>query len=441
MYYNERIFKECKMDYKEAREYIEKAERFAPVLELSSMRVLAEKVGNPQDDLKFIHIAGTNGKGSVLATISTILTGAGYSVGRYISPTIFSYRERIQVNEEYISKEAFAGHMTRLVRAIEQMKEEGFESPSPFEIETVLSFLYFKEKKCDLVVLESGMGGRDDATNIVENTVLAVLTSISMDHMEYLGETLVEIALNKAGIIKPGAVVVCARQEPEVEEAIWAYCTERGNSLVVAKPSEAVVRESTIEGQTFRYHGEEVSTNLVGAHQIENAVLVLECIGALRHLGYDISKETMCEGFLATRWNGRFTLLSKEPYFIVDGAHNPAAAEKLEQSLKMYFPKRRFIFIMGMFKDKQYAKITKMMAPMASWVFTIETPDNPRALGAKELAEVVSEYNHHVIACETIEDAVKQSIKAANEEDVVVAFGSLSFIGEITRVVTKGADR
>ena len=424
------------MDYSKAREYIKETTHFAPQMGLLSIKQLLEQIGNPQEDLKFVHIAGTNGKGSVMAYISTVLMVAGYRVGRYISPTIYAYRERIQINGEYIGREDFAKNMTIIAEAIGRMEAQGLAKPSPFEIETALSFLYFKDEQCDLVVLESGMGGRDDATNIVENTILAVLTSISMDHMEFLGNDLVEIALNKAAIIKDGAVVVSAKQTSAVEEAIWAFCTERGNSLVIAKPQDAVIREMTLAEQVFRYQGDEITIALAGAHQIENAVLALECIKALIHLGYNISKENIQSGFSETKWAGRFSILAKEPYFIVDGAHNVAAADKLAQSLKMYFPDRRFIFIMGSFKDKQYDQIAEMMAPLAAWVLTIETPDNPRALAAAELATVVARYNHHVIACRSIEDAIRQGFKAAKEADVIVAFGSLSFIGEITRCVT-----
>lgn len=428
------------MDYYKAREYIEKAAVAIPVMGLSNISNLLEKIGNPQDDLKFIHIAGTNGKGSVMAYISTILQEAGYRVGRYISPTIYAYRERIQINGEYITKDDFAKHMTVIAEAIYRMEKDGLAKPTPFEIETVLSFLYFKEKRCDLVVLESGMGGRDDATNIVRNTILAVLTSISMDHMEFLGDNLVQIALNKAGIIKPGAIVVCDKQEPQVEEVLQAYCVEHGNSLVIARPRSAVIRETTIEGQTFRYQGEEIAISLAGAHQIDNAVLALECIKALVNLGYNIRQEDITKGFLRTKWDGRFTVLSKEPYFIVDGAHNPAAASKLAKSLRMYFPERRFIFIMGMFEDKEYDKIAEMMAPLADWVFTIEIADNPRALSASALAAEVAKYNHQVVVCDTISEAVEQSFASAGEEDVIVAFGSLSFIGEITKCVTGEED-
>jgi len=425
------------MNYYEAREYIKAVAPSGSVLGLSDIKNLLAKLNNPQDDLKFIHIAGTNGKGSVTAYISTILQVARYKVGRYISPTIYDYRECIQINGEYIRREAFAKHMGRIAIAVERMVDEGLAKPTVFEIETALSFLHFKEEQCDLVVLEAGMGGRDDATNVVSNTILAILTSISMDHMEFLGDSLIKIALNKAGIIKPGAVVVCDKQELEVEEAIWAFCTEQGNSLVIAKPQVAVIREATLEHQVFRYQGDEISIHLAGTHQIENAVVALEGVNALTQLGYNISKEDIKRGFAKTTWEGRFTVLTREPYFVVDGAHNLAAANKLAQSLKVYFPERKFIFIMGILKDKPYQEIAELMAPLADWIFTIETPDNHRALPADELAKIVKKYNNHVVVCQTIETAVTQSFKVANDTDVIVAFGSLSFIGEITECVDR----
>lgn len=428
------------MDYSSARTYIDKMETNGIVMGLSSILMLLEKIGNPQDELKFIHIAGTNGKGSVLASLSTILTKAKYKVGRYVSPTVYSYRERIQINGKYIDKEDFAKDMAVLATAIEQMRDEGQALPSPFEIETALAFLYFREKQCDIVVLECGMGGQLDATNVIRNTVLAVFTPVSMDHMSYLGNTLKAIASNKAGIIKPGAIAVSSGQEPEVLEAIQAACLKNGSPLIVAKPSEVVIRESNIDKQTFRYHGEEITIKLAGVHQIENAVTVLECVKALNHLGYDVRKEEVQEGFLATNWPGRFSVLRNEPTFIVDGAHNLDAAMRLKQSLRMYFPDSQFVFIMGMFKDKPYEQIAEMMVPMAKEVFTIETPNNPRVLKAKDLATVVAEYNDNVTVAKSIKDAVKQSMKAADNKDVIVAFGSLSFIGEITKIMTGEKD-
>jgi len=424
------------MDYLQARSYLIQAEQYAGEMGLAKVKNLLEKAGHPEDDLKFIHIAGTNGKGSVMAYVSTILACAGYRVGRYVSPTIYSYRERIQINGNNITKEDFAKHMNRLVAAVREMEQEGLAHPSPFEMETVLALMYFQEQGCDMVVLECGMGGTMDATNVIVNTVLAVLTSISMDHMDYLGDTLEKITANKAGIIKPGAAVVIGRQEQQVEDVIWALCTEKGNPLVVAKPQEAVIRESTIEKQTFRYHGEEVTITMAGSHQIENAVLTLECIQTLNQIGYTVTKEEIRQGFLKTRWNGRFTVIKKEPYVVVDGAHNPDAALKLKQSIEMYFPEQEKIFIMGVFRDKQYDRIAEILTPLAKQVYTIESPDHERALKASELAVAVEKYNAHVQACKSIGEAVNLSLAGAGKDGVVIAFGSLSFIGEITRIVT-----
>lgn len=424
------------MDYFEARAYLTQAEQYAGDMGLSNVKNLLEEMDHPEDDLKFIHIGGTNGKGSVMAYLSTVLTCASYRVGRYVSPTLYSYRERIQVDGSYISKADFARLMERILEGITKMQEEGMDHPSPFEIETVLAFLYFQEQKCDIVVLECGMGGREDATNVIENTILAVLTPISMDHMEYLGDTLIKIALNKAGIIKSGAAVVIGKQEPEVEDLLWALCTEKGNPLIVAKPAEAVIRETSLTGQTFRYHGEEITIALAGSHQIENAVLVLECIQALNQVGHRIPPEAVKEGFIKTRWNGRFTVLKKEPYVVVDGAHNPDAAAKLKQSIELYFKEQEKIFIMGMFRDKQYDKVAEILTPMAKQVYTITPPDEKRGLSAEDMAKAVKPYNTKVEPCKDLTEAVEKSIALAGERGVVVTFGSLSFIGEITKIVT-----
>lgn len=424
------------MDYIQAREYITKAQCHAGDMGLANIKNLLDKIGHPEDELKFVHIAGTNGKGSVMAYISTVLCSAGYRVGRYVSPTLYSYRECIQVNGEYITKEDFTTHMERIIWAIQEMTIQGMKHPSPFEIETAVAFLHFKAQGCDLVVLECGMGGRDDATNVIKNTVMAVITSISMDHIDYLGDTLQAIAANKAAIIKPGAVAVIGKQQAEVEETIWAICTEKGNPLVVAKPQEATIREATLERQVFRYHGEEITITMAGSHQIENAVLALECLHALNQIGYTLTREVIQEGFLKTQWNGRFTVIGTQPYFIVDGAHNPDAAIKLKQSLQMYFPEQKPVFIMGVFKDKQYDKVAEILAPMAKQVFTIATPGHPRALSAAVLAESVYKYNDRVKPCDSIDKAVRESRNAAGANGVIVAFGSLSFIGEITKIVT-----
>lgn len=430
------------MEYKEARAWIESAWQYAGGdMGLGNTEYMLEQLGHPERQLEFVHIAGTNGKGSVASYIGTILQCAGYRVGRYLSPTIFSYRERMQVNGQWIGREAFTRYVEQIYPVVEKMKQDQIGYPTPFEMETVISFLFFLDQNCDIVVLECGMGGRCDATNVITNTKMAVLTSISMDHVGVLGNSLEEIAANKAGIIKPGAIVVTGQQKPEVENLLWAICTEKGNPFVTARPGEAVIREVTLEHQIFRYHGSEITISLAGSHQIENAVLALDCITALKQAGFEVTKEEIEEGFRITRWDGRFTVVNQEPCFVVDGAHNPDAAEKLKQSIQFYFPGKRLIFIMGMFKDKDYKTVAGLMAPMAQKIFTVTPPDPSRALPAEEFADVLKEYCTDTTACDSIEEAVGSAFASAGPKDVILSFGSLSFAGDTIRLVQNKKDK
>lgn len=423
------------MNYREARSYIDEAQRFGGEISLVTITEFLEELGNPQDDLKFIHIAGTNGKGSVGAYLGSVLKEAGYQVGRFVSPTLYEYRERIQINGEYISEEDFADAMEQLLPALELRKSKGKPLPSPFEIETALSFLYYRKKQCDLVLLECGMGGKMDATNVIKTTELAVITSISMDHMEYLGDTVGKIAEQKAGIIKPGASVVTCLQQPEAAVAIEKACRPNRNLLAVGKAYDAKVLESDLEHMTFTYGERTITIHLAGAHQLENAVLALTGIQALIFRGYEISEEQIVSGFEKAEWNGRFTILQRKPYFIVDGAHNPDAASKLKKSIQMYFPKENLIFLMGVFKDKQYEAIASILAPIAKEVVVMETPGNPRALPVDLLEETVHKYNSNVYKAYSLAEAVEKGFELADKDDVIIAFGSLSFTGELTALV------
>lgn len=427
------------MDYIKARTYIDESHRFGGEMGLEAITCLLEKLGNPQEDLQFIHIAGTNGKGSVGAYLAAVLQEAGYRIGRFISPTLYEYRERIQINGAYIEEEAFGRLMDPVVKAIGELEEEHKPLPSPFEMETALSFLYYKEKECDFVLLECGMGGKTDATNVIRNTKLAVITSISMDHMEYLGNTLGAIAGQKSGIIKPGSRVVTCRQEKEAMEVIERESKKQGCLLYVGDKTEAELVTADIDHMVFRYRKETYTIHLAGSHQLENAVLALAGIRALQDAGYQISSEQIRNGMEKARWNGRFTILKKDPYLVVDGAHNPDAARKLQESLRMYFPNREFVFLMGVFRDKQYEAIAKRMAPMAREIIAMETPDNPRALPAKELGEVLRRYKtpEQVHVADSLEEALQMGEKLARKEDVIVAFGSLSFIGDLTKLSEK----
>ena len=337
------------MDYQQSRAYVKDADQYAGgALDLTNIKELMNRLGNPQDRLKYVHVAGTNGKGSVIAYLYTTLSDAGYRVGRYISPSVYSYREKMEVDGRAVSREAFAGYITRVAAAIEEMTEEGLAHPTPFEIETAVAFLFFAEEKCDLVILEVGMGGDLDATNIIKNTVLAVLVPISMDHQAFLGNTLAETDLSSAKAVK-----------------------------------------EDFAGQTLEYRGETYELSLAGSYQTENAALALDALEVLNHKGYPTTVEQRKKGLEETKWNGRLTIIHRNPLFIVDGAHNPAAADMLEDSVRKYFKGRNMYFIMGVFRDKDYSYIIRKLCPYAEQIVTIETPDNPRALPAQELAEAV----------------------------------------------------
>ena len=424
------------MNYAEARVYLDEVSKYGSVLGLENMRELLGRLGNPQDDLKFIHISGTNGKGSVLAYLSTILSGGGYRTGRYISPTLFSYRERIQVDEQKIEKESLAHHVTAIAKAIEEMKAENAGNPTAFEVETALAFLYFKEKDCDIVVLETGLGGALDATNIIKTTVMEVIAPISMDHMEFLGDTLEKIAMQKAGIIKPHTAVVSASQEPDAKKVLDHVCKENQCSMYMVDPAQITDVLYDVEEQQFSYKNwKNVKITLAGSYQILNAALALEGVEELRRLGYHLSEEQVRQGLYRAVWRGRFTLLSKNPAVIIDGAHNPGAAKELKHSLDLYFKGKDLYYIFGVFQDKDYQEVIRLTAPLAKHIITVQTPGNPRALPANELKEAVQAVNPSVEAAQSIQEAVKKSLQLAKNEDAIIIFGSLSFLGEAERAV------
>lgn len=426
------------MNYEEAREYLDQVSKGGSVLGLDNMRELLKRLGNPQDSLKFVHISGTNGKGSVLAYLSTVFKEAGYRTGRYISPTLFSYREKIQVNEKFIGREDLSRLTEKVKAAAEEMKNCAAGDPTIFEIETSLAFLYFVEQKCDIVILETGLGGALDATNVITTPVMEIIASISMDHMEFLGDTLGKIAYQKAGIIKPDTSVVSAMQQPEAMEVICNVCRERDCTFQAVDPEQIKDISYGYEGQSFSYKNwENIKISLMGSYQIKNAALALEAINALRKLGYDLKDRAVYQGMKKAIWKGRFTLISKDPVILMDGAHNPAAAEELVRSLKLYYAGKKFYYIFGMFRDKDYEQVIRLTAPMAEHIITVQTPGNPRALPAAELKEAVAEINPSVEAAESLRMAVNQVMERIDSDSVVVIFGSLSFLGEAEMAVNR----
>ena len=302
-----------------------------------------------------------------------------------------------------------------------------------------MAFLLFQRKKCDFVVLETGMGGRMDATNVIDSTLLSVITPIGMDHMGFLGNTLKEIALEKAGIIKPSGNVVSAVQEEEVQEVLVREGKlQNVNSFVFVDRRKIKKVSYGLRKQSFTYKNfEKMSISLSGVYQIENACLALEAILCLWQMGYKFTMEKIQEGLWKTTWNGRFQILSEKPYFIVDGAHNYHSALQLRKSIEFYFTNKRIIYIIGMFRDKEYEKVLKETCPLADHIITITIPENSRSLSALELAEAASRFHPMVTAVDSLEEAIELSYLLADKNTVILAFGSLSYLGRCINRVNK----
>ena len=423
------------MNYKETLEYIQSLNQYGSVLGLDNMQRLCDKLGHPEKRCRFIHIAGTNGKGSTSAYIAHILMAAGYRVGRYISPTITDYRERFQIGTRMISQKDLCAYVERVRLVCEELTEEGHPHPTPFEVETALGFLYFAEKSCDFVVLEVGMGGATDATNVIPTPVACVWTSISMDHMGFLGKRLTDIADVKAGIAKEGALLISCRQEPQVEQVLMGKAAEVGGTLKIADVAMVTGKKYGLTTQQFSYKGlSKLKIHLAGTHQIENAVLAVEVILELRKIGIDISDKAIYKGLEDAVWQGRLEVLGKKPLFVIDGAHNEGAARQLVSSIEAYFKNKRMIFIIGVLKDKEYEKILSMTAKYAEHILTITPPENPRALSAIELAMAAREYHSQVTNLSSLEEAVEVSHLLADKDTVILCFGSLSFLGAIKKI-------
>jgi len=442
------------MTEKETVEYIEYLNTLGSHLGLTSVVELCKRIGNPQDELKFIHIAGTNGKGSILFLLSETLTKSGYKTGRYISPTITDYRERFQINGKWIGKKSLCEYMDRMKEACDAMVFDGFDHPTSFEVETALAFLYFKDKNCDIVVLETGMGGLTDATNIIKTTMIAAFASISMDHMQFLGDTLTDIAKVKSGIIKDGIDVVSSWQQKEVVDVLEAVSKEKNANLIFADKNQAEIIKQTSKGLQISYKSyRKLTLALSGTYQLQNASAVLEVLDLLKtKYGYKIKDEIIKEAFQEGNWPGRFEKIGEKPLFYMDGAHNEAAAKELAKTIEYRFfevdengafrklPKftnSKIIYIMGVLKDKEYEKIIKETYSFADSIITLKTPNNPRAMDAYELAKGVSAFHPVVTAADSILEAVEMANLMGGKDAIIIAFGSLSYLGALKAIVEK----
>lgn len=409
---------------------------------LGSIKELCRRLGNPQDAFPCIHIAGTNGKGSVLAYLSTVYKTAGYRVGAFSSPAVFNPRETIRVDGKNMTKKAYTEGLEKIKEAVETIKADGLPAPTAFETEVALAFLYFADKKCDIVMLEAGMGGREDATNLITRTLAAVLMPIGMDHMQFLGGTLDKIAYQKAGIIKKGCVAVSAVQQEEAAAEIRKEADKQGCSCIFATVPEKI--KYGLKKQKFTYRDafgtlhKDMEITIPGVCQAENAAVAIEVVEALnRQNAFVVSEENLRHGLLETSWPGRFEVLREKPYFVIDGAHNEPAAKKLVQSVSAYFSNKRIIYIMGMLKDKEYEKVAEITYPYADQIITVTPPENKRALSAMDLAAAVSAYHPRVTTAGSVEEAVEMAYLLAGKEDVILCFGSLSFLGRVRDILGK----
>lgn len=430
------------MTYDEARAFLEETKQYGSVLGLAGIQALMEQLSNVQEQLSVIHVAGTNGKGSTCAMLAAILQHAGLRVGRYSSPAVFSYEEIYQINGTPISPTDYAECMEQVKQACDRMVTKGKPHPTPFEIETAAAFLYFAKKKCDIVLLEVGMGGATDATNVIRKPVCAVLTDISRDHMGFLGETIAEIAAVKAGIIKKHTLVVSAEQQPEAMAVIEQTAEKQAAELVIADTGRIQRAVYNADGMELALRDRETSEiteyslKLTGAYQVRNALLAVTTAEALQSCGYPITKEDIHEGISQAVWGGRFETIHKAPRIIIDGAHNEDAARQLRATIENCFTNETITYIIGVLADKEHEKILRMLLPYAAKVYTI-TPDNPRALDGALLCAEAQKYHSDVTNAASVKEAVQQAVKGMDEQGVILAFGSLSYLQEVKEAVNE----
>ncbi|MBP1737130.1 MAG: FolC bifunctional protein [Oscillospiraceae bacterium] len=417
------------MSGEEAVAYLKSRASLGSKLGLSRIRELLAALGNPQKTLRFVHVAGTNGKGSTSAMLASILAAAGYRVGLFTSPCLERINEQITVNGEPISDEALGAGMGALKQAAEAMADP----PSEFEVLTALAFLHFVQCGCDLVVLEVGMGGATDSTNVIDPPEAAVITAISLDHTAVLGHSLTEIAAVKAGIIKSGCDVVLY-PNPSVERIIAEICDRQGARLHPVELARATALKHGLEGQTFQWDGEELFLPLLGGHQLNNAAAALTTIEILRTRGWSVSPEAVRLGLRRTRWPARFEVLIREPLFLLDGGHNPQGAAALADNIAEYLPGRTLTFLVGLLADKDYEAMLRRVEPFAS-AFVAVSPNNSRALPVEALAEHLAGFGKPVTICGSVEQGVEAARMLAEEGGAVCAFGSLYMAGAVRRCV------
>lgn len=414
------------MDYKEAIEYINSASAFGSRPELGRIAELLSRLGEPQNKLKFVHVAGTNGKGSCAAMLASVLKAAGCRTGLYTSPYLVRFNERMMINGKPIPDNALAAAVGRIKPLAESMDEH----PTAFELMTAAALLWYAEEKCDIVVLEVGLGGRFDATNVIAAPEAAVIMNIGLDHTERLGSSVEEIAREKAGIIKPDCDVVLYEQGEGVTEVVREICAARGARLHIPDFSMIKSEFDSLDGQVFSYKGKSYALPLLGAAQLKNAATVLETVEVLKGRGWKIENDETEHGLYAVSWPARFEIVRDEPYFVVDGGHNPQCAETVRDNLLRYFPDMRRVLLMGVLADKDYPRMAEVLNAAAD-EYVCCTPDCPRALPAEKLAGELERFGKKITLCQSVRDGVTEALSAAGTDGMACAVGSLYMAGEI----------
>lgn len=415
------------MNATEAIEYIHSVCWKGSIPGLSRTQELLSRMGNPEKKLKFVHIAGTNGKGSTAAMTASILREAGYRTGLYTSPYIYRFHERMQVDGAEISDD----ELSAITEYVKPLADAMTESPTEFELVCCIAFEYFARKKCDIVVLEVGMGGAFDATNVIETPEVAVITNIGLDHTEFLGDTVEKIAQTKSGIFKENGHAVVYRGTPSVEAVYERVCAEKHTVLTKADFDTLRLREHTLDGQVFDCGDRKgLVLPLLGDHQLHNASVVLSVIDTLKDIGWNISEDHIRDGLKNVKWPGRFDIVSRSPLFIIDGGHNPQCIEALVKNIEDYLKDRKVIALTGVLADKDYADMYVPVMPYVSQ-FVCITPPNPRKLESKELAKYLRTRGADAIASDSIPEGVKTAVDLAGADGVVLCFGSLYSIGSI----------
>lgn len=394
---------------------------------LARIRALLAALDHPERRLKFIHIAGTNGKGSTAAMLAAVLRQSGFRTGLFTSPYLQRFHERMQVDGQPIPDRELAA----VTETVAPLAEAMADRPTEFEMMTAVALQWFSDRKCDVVVLETGLGGRLDATNVIEHPEVCVITAIGLDHTAILGDTLPAIAAEKAGILKPGVPAVLYQAPEAVEAVVRNACREKNCPLTTADFSALRVHRDDLSGQVFDYGPwKALRLSLLGAHQRKNAAVVLETVTQLRRLGWAIPDRAVYGGLAAARWPGRFEILRRAPIFLADGGHNPQCAEALAANLAHYFPGRPIRFLLGVMADKDWRTVMDTVAPFAG-SFCAVTPDNPRALPAGELGAYLERFGKPVAVCPSVEAGVEALLTQAGPDDVICSFGSLFLTGEV----------